>query len=124
LEHRAQHNAHSRLQGATLQDGTLVTGDALLCAAGAWTANIMCFIKGHSLILPTSCVLTQTIFFERLSHGSPEVYVRSSQTAFFSGYPGDPIRVQEVAGSGIHRTRNGRSITISAVCANMYGLFQ
>jgi len=96
----AQHNPQTgEIQGAMCQDGTLVPGDALLYAAGAWTANIMYGIKGHSLILPTSRVLKQTIFFETKNDGEPEVFVRPDETAFVSGYPGEPMKVTEVAGS-------------------------
>ena len=95
-----KHNDH-KLQGAILDDGQIVEGDALLYAAGAWVANIMYGIKGHSLILPTTRVLKQAIFFEskQQQYGDPEVFVRPDQTAFISGWPGDVAKVTEQAGS-------------------------
>eukprot|EP00539_Tryblionella_compressa_P013511 CAMPEP_0178820276 /NCGR_PEP_ID=MMETSP0746-20121128/3425_1 /TAXON_ID=913974 /ORGANISM="Nitzschia punctata, Strain CCMP561" /LENGTH=411 /DNA_ID=CAMNT_0020481609 /DNA_START=1666 /DNA_END=2902 /DNA_ORIENTATION=+ len=100
-EHQVQEpQEEDEVEGVILDDGTVISGDAVLFAAGAWTANIMYGIKGHSLILPTSRVLKQTIFFSSMSYGEPEVFVRPDQTAFVSGYPGDVAKVPNEVEAG------------------------
>ena len=82
--------------GAKLEDGTVVTGDALLYACGPWTASNMYGTKYHSLVVPTTKVLHQCVFFSGL--GDPEVYVRDDSTAYCTGFPDPPIKVTERPG--------------------------
>lgn len=82
--------------GAKLKDGSLVEGDALLYSCGPWTANNMYGTKYHSLVVPTTKTLNQCVFFSGL--GDPEVYVRSDNTAYCTGFPDPPVRVKELPG--------------------------
>lgn len=82
--------------GARLEDGSVVQGDALLYACGPWTANNMYGTKYHSLVVPTTKVLNQCVFFS--GFGDPEVYVRGDSTAYCTGFPDPPIRVTESPG--------------------------
>jgi glycine/D-amino acid oxidase-like deaminating enzyme len=86
----------SSLQGAKLQDGSIVPGDALLYACGPWTSNVMTGIKYHSVVVPTDDVLSQCVFFS--GFGDPEVYVRPDQTAYCTGFPDREVRVTERPG--------------------------
>mmetsp|Transcript_25567 Transcript_25567/g.60255 ORF Transcript_25567/g.60255 Transcript_25567/m.60255 type:complete len:467 (+) Transcript_25567:267-1667(+) len=82
--------------GAKLDDGSVIRGDALLYSCGPWTANNMYGTKYHSLVVPTTKVLNQCVFFSGL--GDPEVYVRSDSTAYCTGFPDPPVRVTENPG--------------------------
>ena len=86
----------STFLGAKLEDGTVISGDALLYACGPWTADIMSGVKYHSVIVPTPDPLSQCVFFS--GHGDPEVYVRPDKTAYCTGFPDPPVRVKEQPG--------------------------
>jgi glycine/D-amino acid oxidase-like deaminating enzyme len=82
-----------------LQDGTILTGDAILYACGPWTTlgNCITGVKYHSVIIPTRPkVLSQAIFYNGL--GDPEVYPRSDGTAYCCGFPDPPVVVKEEPG--------------------------
>jgi glycine/D-amino acid oxidase-like deaminating enzyme len=64
---------------------TVISADALVLACGPWTTNQMLGIKYHSVIVPTSKVLKQCVFFS--GYGDPEVYVRPDSTAYCTGFP-------------------------------------
>ncbi|VEU36057.1 unnamed protein product [Pseudo-nitzschia multistriata] len=81
---------------ARLEDGSLLEGDALLYSCGPWTATNMYGTKYHSLVVPTTRVLHQCVFFSGL--GDPEVYVRGDSTAYCTGFPDPPVRVAEHPG--------------------------
>jgi glycine/D-amino acid oxidase-like deaminating enzyme len=86
-----------RLQGAKLGDGSLLECDALLFACGPWTApSMMQGVKYHSVVIPTSRVLSQCVFFSGC--GDPEVYVRPDQTAYCTGFPEAAVVVDEQPG--------------------------
>lgn len=76
--------------GAKLDDGTTVHGDALVYCCGPWTANVIFGVKYHSVVVPTKRVMSQSVFFS--GHGDPEVYVRPDQTAYCTGFP-EPARI-------------------------------
>jgi glycine/D-amino acid oxidase-like deaminating enzyme len=86
--------------GVQLEDGTTIEADAVLYACGPWnifhsstTGDLhtsMYGVKYHSLVVPTSRVYTQCVFFH--GGGDPEVYVRPDQTAYCTGYP-EPARI-------------------------------
>eukprot|EP00536_Pseudo-nitzschia_multiseries_P002858 jgi/Psemu1/184467/e_gw1.39.107.1 len=86
----------SSVVGAQLDDGSVIHGDALLYSCGPWTANNMYGTKYHSLVVPTTKVLNQCVFFSGL--GDPEVYVRNDSTAYCTGFPDPPVRVTEHPG--------------------------
>jgi glycine/D-amino acid oxidase-like deaminating enzyme len=85
-----------KLVGAKLDDGTVVSCDALLFACGPWAANIMMGVKYHSVVVPTDRVLNQCVFFSGC--GDPEVYVRPDSTAYCTGFPDDAVKVTERPG--------------------------
>jgi glycine/D-amino acid oxidase-like deaminating enzyme len=99
---------NQKLVGATLDDGTIIAGDALLFACGPWQAEpyneaptpanrpIMTGVKYHSLVVPTTQVLSQCVFFSGC--GDPEVYVRPDSTAYCTGFPDPAIVVTEPPG--------------------------
>lgn len=86
----------SSVVGAQLEDGSVVYGDALLYSCGPWTATNMYGTKYHSLVVPTTKILDQCVFFSGL--GDPEVYVRNDSTAYCTGFPDPPVRVTEHPG--------------------------
>mmetsp|Transcript_8763 Transcript_8763/g.18926 ORF Transcript_8763/g.18926 Transcript_8763/m.18926 type:complete len:464 (+) Transcript_8763:101-1492(+) len=86
----------SSVVGARLEDGSVIRGDALLYSCGPWTANNMYGTKYHSLVVPTTKILNQCVFFSGL--GDPEVYVRNDSTAYCTGFPDPPVRVTEHPG--------------------------
>ena len=92
----AVYNDDDQLEGCQLDDGTVIKGDAVLFAAGPWTANIMTGVKYHSVILPTQETLSQCVFFS--GAGDPEVYVRPDNTAYCCGFPDPPRKVTEQPG--------------------------
>jgi glycine/D-amino acid oxidase-like deaminating enzyme len=98
LKGRATRNVveDGKVVGVQLEDGTIVSADAVLYACGPWTANIMKGIKYHSAVVPTDRVLTQCVFFSGC--GDPEVYVRPDQTAYLTGFPDPPVVVREQPG--------------------------
>jgi glycine/D-amino acid oxidase-like deaminating enzyme len=85
-----------QLLGARLGDDSIVNGDALVYACGPWTADVMTGVKYHSVVVPTSTVLSQCVFFSGC--GDPEVYVRPDSTAYCTGFPDNPVRVTEEPG--------------------------
>ena len=85
-----------QLIGVKLEDGSIVHGDAVLFAAGPWTANIVTGIKYHSVVIPTNRTLSQCVFFS--GAGDPEVYVRPDKTAYCCGFPDPSIHVMEEPG--------------------------
>ena len=105
--------------GVKLDDGSIIHGDAVLLAAGPWTANVMTGIKYHSVVIPTDRTLSQCVFFS--GAGDPEVYVRPDNTAYCCGFPDASIRVleepgqEEVRPAAVHRIVNAvRSATTGA----------
>jgi len=82
--------------GVELEDGSTIEGDALLYACGPWTASNMYGTKYHSLVVPTTKILHQCVFFSGL--GDPEVYVRGDSTAYCTGFPDPPVKVTERPG--------------------------
>lgn len=84
------------LIGARLGDDSIVHGDALVYACGPWTASMMTGVKYHSVVVPTSTVLSQCVFFSGC--GDPEVYVRPDSTAYCTGFPDPPVQVTEEPG--------------------------
>lgn len=87
---------NGKVIGVKLEDGSIINGDAVLFAAGPWTANVMTGIKYHSVIIPTDRRLSQCVFFS--GAGDPEVYVRPDNTAYCCGFPDASIQVQEEPG--------------------------
>jgi glycine/D-amino acid oxidase-like deaminating enzyme len=85
------------LKGAVLADGTIVAADVLIYCCGPWSANVVLGVKYHSVIVPTTRVLSQAVFFQG-HHGDPEVYVRPDQTAYCTGFPDPAITVTELPG--------------------------
>jgi glycine/D-amino acid oxidase-like deaminating enzyme len=85
-----------QLLGARLGDDSIVNGDALVYACGPWTADVMTGVKYHSVVVPTSTVLSQCVFFSGC--GDLEVYVRPDSTAYCTGFPDNPVRVTEEPG--------------------------
>jgi glycine/D-amino acid oxidase-like deaminating enzyme len=106
--YRSTNADDQKLVGATLDDGTVIAGDALLFACGPWKAPpyheastpanrpIMTGVKYHSLVVPTTQVLSQCVFFSGC--GDPEVYVRPDSTAYCTGFPDPAIVVTEQPG--------------------------
>mmetsp|Transcript_8536 Transcript_8536/g.12100 ORF Transcript_8536/g.12100 Transcript_8536/m.12100 type:complete len:246 (+) Transcript_8536:229-966(+) len=90
------HTDEGKLVGAKLADGTVLDADALLFACGPWTTNAMAGVKYHSVIVPTSRVLSQSVFFDGC--GDPEVYPRPDSTAYLCGFPDPAVVVQEQPG--------------------------
>ncbi len=86
------------LVGAKLANGSIIDADAILFACGPWTkyASCMVGVKYHSVILPTSRVLTQSVFFD--GFGDPEVYPRPDGTAYCCGFPDPAVVVTEFPG--------------------------
>lgn len=91
-------NAKGKIESVVLEEGNNISADALLYACGPWNANVMYGIKGHSLVLPTTKVLKQCVFFYSNSFGDCEVFVRPDSTAFCSGFPDDLVKVDEEPG--------------------------
>ena len=91
-----RHNDDGDLQGAALDDGSVVPADAVLYACGPWTADVMLGVKYHSAVIPTDQVLSQCVFFSGC--GDPEVYVRPDSTAYCTGFPEDARFVTEEPG--------------------------
>jgi glycine/D-amino acid oxidase-like deaminating enzyme len=91
-------NEDGSLIGAKLLDDTILDADAILYECGPWTkqGNCMLGVKYHSVIIPTSKVLNQSVFFDGL--GDPEVYPRPDSTAYCTGFPDDAITVTERPG--------------------------
>jgi glycine/D-amino acid oxidase-like deaminating enzyme len=85
-----------KFRGALLADGSVVDADALIYCCGPWSANIMLGVKYHSVVVPTTRVLSQSVFFQ--GHGDPEVYVRPDQTAYCTGFPEPARTVTEAPG--------------------------
>eukprot|EP00980_Cylindrotheca_fusiformis_P011824 scaffold2816_cov121-Cylindrotheca_fusiformis.AAC.40 len=107
------------LIGARLGDDSMVKGDALVFACGPWTANIMSGVKYHSVVVPTSTVLSQCVFFSGC--GDPEVYVRPDSTAYCTGFPDDPVRVTEEPGKEQVRSESVRRIKAAVKEASNFG---
>jgi glycine/D-amino acid oxidase-like deaminating enzyme len=85
-----------KLIGAKLDDGSVVEADVLLFACGPWTSNLMTGVKYHSVVVKTTNVLSQCVFFS--GAGDPEVYVRPDATAYCTGFPDAPVQVTEQPG--------------------------
>jgi len=90
------HDDKGNCMGVRLEDGTVVKGDAVLFACGPWTANVMTGVKYHSIVLKTTRVEDQCIFFSGC--GDPEVYVRPDSTAYCTGFPDQATIVTEEPG--------------------------
>lgn len=59
----AKHDVdNGRLLGAQLENGLLIEGDALLYACGPWTASVLKGTKAHSVVVPSSKTLLETVF--------------------------------------------------------------
>lgn len=86
----------TKLNGARLDNGTLLKADRLLFACGPWTANILYGVKYHSVVYKTNKVLSQCVFFS--GNGDPEVYVRPDSTAYCTGFPEPARAVTELPG--------------------------
>ena len=92
------HDQDGKLIGAKLDDGSIISADALLYACGPWTkyGNCMLGVKYHSVIVPTPHVLTQCVFYD--GFGDPEVYPRGDGTAYLCGFPDPAVKVTEEPG--------------------------
>jgi len=96
--------------GVELEDETTLKADVLIIACGPWTNEArkyfetdVCLnaieikgIKYHSMLVKSPQVLNQAVFFQ--GAGDPEFYPRPDFDVYITGFPDEPIIVEETPG--------------------------
>lgn len=90
-------HSDGKFVGAKLESNELLEGDALLVAAGPWSADIVTGSKANSVLFSTKEVGNQVVFFTK-GQNNFEGFVRPDKTMFCSGFCEDDVHVTEKPG--------------------------